>query len=106
MADTQIAQKEVKNEATKEVVQPKKEGGTQKAPAAVAQKGDAWYSKWWSGVKGCCGRTDPKDLAEAKTDGKTTAEADAKNTETGTKKTETGTKKTEIGTKETKTTAP
>lgn len=91
MADTQTAVKVVNNEAPKDVAPPNKPADAPTTTVA-APKADAWYSKWWSGVRTCCGRTDPKDLPSGKADGnavgkvdvknnKTTAEADAKKNE-------------------------
>jgi hypothetical protein len=88
MADTQTAVKDAKLEAPANVAPVKKEAEVPRKPAVEAKKEGAWYSKWWSGVKTCCGRADPKDLTAAQTAGKTdnkavvktTAETDANKT--------------------------
>lgn len=107
MADTQTAVKDAKVEATTNVATAKKEADVPKKAVVEAKKENAWYSKWWSGVKTCCGRTDPKDLSGAKTDGKTDGKAVVKTTaETDANKTAVAdAKKPDTVTKD-KTTAP
>merc|ERR1712085_180879 len=76
MADTQKQSAPTNATPTEQATTPVQNGNPTNAgkdtKAADAAKKPAWYSNWWSGVKTCCGRTDPAttkpDATKVKTD--------------------------------------